>query len=287
MTDNFGETIMEREAKRAEAIARVREMFPKTTFPTPVLEPIYFGRFEKNEVTNRKLVLDRETKFQYDIVSDDYSLVHHEEVVNMVLDACPPEFGQPDIQIRMLLNGARSLVQAKFPEMGDFKVNGSPIMPIIRMMNSINRTTHLLYSYGAEELVCTNGLIRYVEKDKSKFRHMTGSLDKLELEGQIKKDLSAFSIQHDVWKKWAEIELAKEEVLELLGKMPFSEAEQEKVLQLPLVNHNNDSLQDYVKAGKSTLWTVNSAATQFARTVKAEHRGLDLEEAIGTILHRR
>jgi len=283
---NWGETVMEKEAKRAETIAMVREMFPDVDFPTPVMEPIYFGRFEKKSVDNRKLMLDRNTGTQYDIVSDDYQLIHHEEVVDMVLKACPVEFGKPEFKIKMLLNGARSVVQAQFPDMGDFKVEGSPINPIIRMMNSVNRSTHLVYSYGAEELVCTNGLIRYVEKDKSKFRHITGSLNALDLQEQITSDLTGFSTQYLVWQHWAQRQLDKLQVDEIIEKLPFSEAEQAKLLELPLVNHRGETLAAYVKAEKATLWTVNSAATQFTRTIKSEHRAFDIESAIGATLEK-
>lgn len=284
---NWGETIMEREAKRAETIAEIREQFPDVKFPSPVLEPMFYGRFDKKEVENRKLMVDKPTGYQFDIVSDDYKLVHHEEVVKMVLDACPPEFGTPEFNIRMLLNGARGLVEAKFPELGKFEINGSPLHPMIRMMNSINRSCHLEYSYGAMELVCTNGLVAFREKDKSKFRHITGSLDKMALEQQIQTDLIGFSEQHKIWQAWAQVQLEKIEIVEVASKLPFSEPEQEKLMTLPLMNHNNDTLETLAKKGKATVWSLNSAATQYARhAVKAEHRGVDMEQEIGRVLNK-
>ena len=136
-------------------------------------------------------------------------------------------------------------------------------------------------------MVCTNGLVVYKEETKSKFRHLNGSLDKLSLEGQIKKDMIGFSEQNNIWNKWAETQLESIEVMEVIDMFPFSDKEKEKLVEIPLLNHDGASLGHIMKSGKASLWAINSAATQFAKhAVKSEHRALNLETEISEILGR-
>jgi len=285
MSNSF-EEIMAEESRRSDTIKEIRERFPEVNFPAPVLEPMFYGRLgEKRPVLERKLVVDKPSGFQYDIVSDQYKLVHHEEVVKMVLESCPPEFGTPEFKIKMLLNGARAMVQATFSEMGKFKVNGSVINPMIRMINSINRSTNLMYVYGAEELVCTNGLVMFREQEKSKQRHMIHSLNTSELQAQIRGNLEEFSETNQIWNKWAETQLSEIEVLKVIEDLPFTEREKEGLVHVRMLNHGHSTLADLNKENKATLWAVNSAATQFAsHEIKSEHRALNLETEIGRII---
>lgn len=290
MTDqNFiGESLIEQAAKRAKIIKDVRGFFPKINFPSPVLEPMYFGRLEKKPVTKRKLVVDRGTGYQFDIVSDDYVLMHHEEVVQSVLEACPKDFGTPEFKVQMLLNGAKSIVEAAFPKMGSYAVNNSPITPMIRMINSINRSTHLHFEYGAIEQICTNGLVAYRPKGQDKYKHMVGSLNRFEVESQIKDAMIDFEEQHGIWNNWEKVQLEGVEILTAVGDGIFSEPEQARILEIPLLNHNGDQLNKFIREGKATIWTLNSALTQFARhEVSSEKRAHELESQISERLHQR
>ena len=66
-----GKEKIEKEAARADIVAEIRELFPDKKFPSPVLEPMYYGRLEKKAVNKRFLVLDKGTGNQFDIVSDE------------------------------------------------------------------------------------------------------------------------------------------------------------------------------------------------------------------------
>ena len=276
-----GERLIQLETRRQETVLKIRDQFAKTEFPDPVMENIFYGKFDKNLIKGKKLIRDKNSTVEYDIVSDKYQLIQHEEVVQTLLDACPAEFGKPELTIELFKAGAISNIKALFPEMGDFKVNGSNIQPRVNLRNSYDRSTHLMYSWGAEELVCTNGLTAFVEKERGKFKHLTGSISKMELEGNIKTSLTQFSEQLGVWDQWAEKVLGIDTIKEVIASLPFSENEQESLLTLPLMNHGGKTI---VELGKeATLWSVNSAATQYAKhEVKSETRSADLEIGIAS-----
>jgi len=278
-----GKDQIEKEAKRADIVAEVRELFPEKKFPTPVLEPMYYGRLQKKNVERRFLVLDKDTGTQFDIVSDEYHLIWHEEMVKSILDSCPEEYGRPKISVSILNKGATCAVGAFFPETGDYKVNGSKIEPGVKMFNSINRTRQLEFMFGAMELVCTNGLMRFKNKVQQRFKHMNGSLEKFVVESEIKNAMVDFSEQNEIWNKWVNIQIGTPEVEHIMEALPFSEKEVGNMMELRLLNHDNISLTEMLAKRKTTtLWAVNSAATQYARhNVKSELRAEYLESDIG------
>lgn len=282
-----GSQIIERESKRHDTVEMIREMFPEVKFPNPVLEPMYYGRLEKKMVANRKLVLDKETGTQFDIVSDDYYLIWHEEIVKSILDSCPEEFGKPNILIRILNDGGQCAVQANFPELGNYAVNGSKLHPAIKMINSINRTKQREFMFGAMELVCSNGLMSFRKKASQKCKHITGSIEKFNLEEEIRESLDNFSEQHQIWVDWSQHKIQELDIPMVMEALPFSDKEKSELLELPLMNHGNITVQSLLKQKTATLWAINSAATQFARhNIRSESRAEYIETSISEAIRK-
>jgi len=279
-----GQTIMEMQAKREENIGRIREQFPAVEFPDPILEPIYFGRFEKNPVLGKKLIMDATTKDQWDVVSDKYTIKYHEEVLDDLLHAIPQEYGKPEFKVKFFQDRARMDITTTFPEARD-EVNGSKIDPMIRLKNSYNRSVRVVFEFGAMELVCTNGLVRFRVKERNTAKHIQGALDRLQLENTINDALTAFSESKEIWKSWAKKQLNTTQVLEVVHKLPFSEKESEALILLPLLNHGKESVKALLDKKKATLWAVNSAATQMAsKEITSEVRKMDLEGQIAKVI---
>lgn len=265
--------------EKVEAIrTEIQEQFTEIKFPEPVLEPLYFGRLNKTDVVGKKLILDKNEGTQYDVVSDKYHVVYHEEVVRKLLDSIPEEYGKADTKIKLYKSGARMKIDTLFPEMGEFKVNGSKLDPKIILKNSYDRSLNLAFDFGAEELICTNGLTAFVSKEKGRAKHISGSILNMNLSNTIKTSLDTFSDQHKLWISWAEKELSEIEVKTVIESLPFSEKEKENLMELPLINHSNTSL---VGMKKPTLWAINSSATQYAKhEVKGELRKMELDRNI-------
>ncbi len=277
----MNETIEEKR-KTEETIAKIREKFPEIPFPEPVLEPIYYGRLSKNIIDNRKLVMDKNTGEQFDIVSDMYSLVHHEVVLDKLMSAIPEHFGEPEFQVNFFGAGARSVFTASFPHM-KYDVNGSPGYTRFILKNSYDRSSFLSLSYGLMELVCTNGLVAFREKERARAKHLDKSITDFSLQEKIEQGIGIIEESVESWRKWETIKLPETVIQEALEYLPFSETEQEKLFSLPLLNHNGESLASL--GSKSSLWTLNSSATQYAHEVAAE-RKLTIEEKLPNVMQK-
>ena len=277
--EKTGADVMAKEEELDALRKDIQSQFKDTQFPDPILEPIYFGRLNKKIVQGKKLIMDTVSGYQYDVVSDLYKIVYHEEVVANLLSALPEEYGKANVTVELYKYGARANVQATFPEMGNFEVNGSPIDPKIVIRNSLDRSLNLVFEWGAVEEVCTNGMTAFVVKDFSKAKHVAGSINKMALKSSIENSLIQFSEQHKLWLGWAEKEVSGLEIKTVMEDLPFTEKEVENMLALPLMNHSNLSITDMGK--KTPLWSINSAATQYAaHEIKSQIRKADIGAAI-------
>jgi len=265
------------EAERAE----IRKKFP-AYWPNPILEEIYFGRLEKKFVENKRLIIDANTGAQFDVVSNKYNLVHHEDVLSNLLKACPKELGTPDINVLFWKDGARFRATATFPDLKDSEVKkGDPVRPRVVFKNSYDRSSYLRFEYGAVQLVCSNGLVAYEKEGETSTKHL-GNTNIENLSDLIKDKIGNFASQLGIWQEWTELPIPEDLVI-IAKKMPFSVKEQEKLLALPLTNHEGRTLTSL--GSSATIWDLNSAATQFAKyEVQGVQRSLDLETGIAKFM---
>ncbi len=278
----LGNELIEDQKKREDVVQEIHEKYPNIVWPAPVLEPIFFGRLDKRPVMNRKLMVDKNTNTQFDIVSDQYSLIYHEEVLHNLLNALPPEFGKPNVSVSMFKDGARSSFSAKFPELKQFEIKGSETEVEYRLKNSYDRSAYLNYSAGLNELICSNGLRAFTTKDAGRAKHIGTSINSFQLEEKLKASLEDISNSHKLWLKWAESKISKINAISIVEALPYSEKETEALLTIPLLNHGGESITSLKE--DVTLWTIFSAGTQFVHEIKSEERKLDLEDKIPGII---
>ncbi len=270
--------------KKEAVIEDIRKKYPSINFPEPILEPIFYGRLDKNIIQNRKLILDKKEGTQFDIVSDKYELVHHEEVLYKFLNAIPEEFGEPKLKTSIFKYGARALFEMEFPDIKDFNIKGSPVHPMYRLKNSYDRSSHLSYSAGAMEQVCTNGMMAFKSKDNQSAKHIGSTVSSFDLENKMRSSMKNISDTHKMWLAWAEKKLNEAQIQTVIEKLPYSEKEQEALLSLPLKNHDGKTIKEI--GTNTTLWTINSAATQMVHELASEERRYTIEENVPDILLR-
>ena len=278
-----GKELLEKQKIREDIVQEIREKFPDVIWPTPILEPIFYGRFDKTPVVRRNLILDKNTGNQFDIVSDSYETIYHEEVLSNLLKAIPEEFGEPDIKAMMFKSGARATFIAAFPELKQFEVQGSETEVEFRLRNSYDRSAYLNYSAGVKELVCTNGLRAFREKDRNSAKHIGEKITSFHLGDKLKASLENISDSHKIWLGWAKMKISESEKITVVEALPYSANEQERLLELPLINHSGVPLKDMKEP---TMWGVFSAATQMVHEIKSEERKFDIEEKVPDILKR-
>jgi hypothetical protein len=283
-----GNDILKEMAKKEEIIADIRAQFPNVDFPSPVFEPIYYGRRNKELIPNRQLIMDATSGIQWDIVSDQYSLLTHEELLYNMLQMVPEEFGKPEINVDMWNKKARIKIRASFPELDNYKVAGSAIRPEIRMFSSYDRSTFFGGSWGARELVCSNGLVAYRDKGMLNLKHVHGNADRIDnIKAMLSEQLVDFSEQVGIWESWSQKQLDALGINTIVEELPYSEGEQKQLMDIPLLNHGNVSINTMLQQEKPvTMWNVNSAATQLVHDIKSEQRRATLEESIVEVIHK-
>jgi len=204
-----GKDLINKQNAREDIKTEIHEKYPDVVWPAPILEPIFYGRLDKNPIPGKNLILDKNSGTQYDIVSDQYELIYHEEVLHNLLNALPPEFGTPKINVQMFKNGARANVSASFPDMNEFEIKGSETEVEYRLKNSYDRSTHLKYSAGLNELVCSNGLRAFKTKEKGNAKHIGQTISSFQLEKRLKASLIDISETHKLWLQWAETKISE------------------------------------------------------------------------------
>lgn len=269
----FLEIQKEKEARRAGLRKKHKE-----AWPSPVMEEIFFGRLDKQFVEGKRLIMDAKTGIQWDVVSDKYQIVHHEDVLASLLESTPKEFGEPEVHLTFWKDGGRFRATATFPDLGDMEVRkGDPVRPKVIFKNSYDRSSYVRMEFGAVQLVCSNGLVAYQTEEEISSRHL-GEVNIVSLSKHIKEKIEKFSEQLGIWQSWAELPL-QDDLVVSAKSMPFTEKEQEKLLVLPLLSNKGRTLRELGK--KATVWDLNSAATQFAKhEIKGVQRSFDLEGQI-------
>jgi hypothetical protein len=263
----------------------VRERYPKVYFPDPVLEPVWFGRREHQRILGRKAIVDQ--KFEgngqmiYGICSDQYKVVHYEDIVHMAEQSIGKltDYGIIQICPHTYLEGARMRISVKFPDMKSEIKKVDSIFPKVDIFTSYDLSTKLKGQFGAFQLKCSNGMGVWKTFKQFAKRHLQ-NLFLNELGTNISEGLLIFGDQVNTWKSWAEKQISKDFYETIWEELPFSAAERVKIEALPETG-TGLLLSQAVKSNDLNLWSLNSILTQFStHEVKSELRRIDLEPAI-------
>lgn len=276
----------ETQAIRKDVAERYREKFPNI-----VLEPLWYGRRpnEKTRVEGKHAILDQNTGTVFNVCSDLYKPVFHEEVVHLVEEAARklPEFGKPTIKIQQLADGGKLRVEAKFEEVA-YDINpkvGDFVNPTINVFSSYDLGWKYGGRFGAYRLICSNGASVGKIFDSFKKRHLT-SLDPNELSVTIQNGMLKFSEQTELWQRWANEKLLPEQYAGLWAELPFSPTEKEKIEQLPEAG-TKLLLPQALASGDLTRWDFYNVVTQFAsHEISSAIRTVEIQPTITSIFER-
>lgn len=278
--------------ERAQAVwetrKKVREMYPNEKWPNLIKESVFRGK-NRELIPNSFALSDQKTGQTFSFVSSDYEVVLHEEVAATLCDAIEglkEKWPNYKISHEFLQGGAKYITKIEFlSDQKAIKLN-DPVAPFIKIKNSYDKTWARDIAFGATQLVCTNGLVRPVERHRNKQRHIVGSTV-----GQMQEVIEEYLVQDfpeaiETWKNWSERKITMEETRSLFSKLPFSINEVEKIEGMPLMGDNKTILQ-LVEGNTATLWDINRAATQYlTHEVKSAMRTLVDTEKVSRILNK-
>lgn len=259
--------------KEQEIIAEVRARYPDVKFPHVYTSPVYWGRDGREKIKNKWAVIGvvDEEYIPYDVVGDEYLLLPHEialyhfETKLGELDG----FGKPEITLELYNDGARFRARADFPEVKFTIEKGRPVSPRADLWNSNDRSKLFRLEFGANGLVCLNGLVAYRVKQAVSQKHRQ-SLDVDKTMATLAEGMQGFAHQVGVWKDWARMNFEKAEAETLLEALPFGDRHKEKILALPQVG-TGETLESWMNKGKINIWNMHGIVTQFlTHEIKSE-----------------
>jgi len=263
----------------------VRDRYPEVSFPDPTLEPVWFGRRDHRRIPEKRAIVDQAFEGNYPMVfgicSDQYKLVHYEDIVAMVEHTASNITGFGEIKVcpHTYADGGRMKITLKFPDMKSEIKKMDVIVPKIDVFTSYDLSTKLTGKFGAFQLKCTNGMGVWKTFKKFAKRHLQ-NLRLNELEENINQGLAIFGDQINTWKSWTEKRITKDFYEEIWEALPFSDAERSKIETLPEIGSER-KLLEVLPANTLDLWMLNSVLTQFAtHEVKSELRRIELETSI-------
>lgn len=127
--------------------------FPVTT------KPVYYSSAEGAfEVVPHRLAVVREDSAKpLAVVSDRYTLIPHQRILDVVEQAIRPlDVGPVPRGIYVDRQGARMRAIFKFPALAQPVINGDDICPCLKIQNTYDGTSRIAIHIGAFRFVCTN-----------------------------------------------------------------------------------------------------------------------------------
>lgn len=170
------------------------------------------GENYRLQKVSRDAIVRRDSGKVIGIVSNDYSLIEHKDVVTEIENALLNTGGYSIIKESVSGDGARLFIEYNNPDMRFEVRKGDFVTMTLIFVNSIDGSTRLGFMMGAMRLVCSNGMIvghRFVNIIR---KHTSG----LELESVVnstKKLTEYFSNKMPAIRKLAETEVNYETYL--------------------------------------------------------------------------
>jgi len=272
----------------------VRDRYPKTYFPDPVKEPLFWGRRNLQRIGDKFAVVDQrmtntETGLSqptvFGICSDQYKIVPFEDVIHLTEQSVGQltDYGKIQICPHTYLSGARLNIGIKFPDHQLSIKPGENIIPKVNVFSSYDLSTKLMGRFGAFQLKCLNGAGIWKSFKSFAKRHLQ-NLFLNELGNNISEGMALFGGQVESWRRWTELKLDQKLYDTVWDELPFSAAERVKIEALPEIG-TGLQLGMAIKGNSLDLWSLSSVLTQWStHNVKSELRRIDLEPAIARVM---
>jgi hypothetical protein len=199
-------------------------------------------------------------------VSSKYAFLQYFDVIGEALQAYKdiPEFAVNSAQINMMNQGGRMQMEL----FSDQKIEIAPKDFInIRniLIHSADCSKKFWWLAGAIRGFCSNGMIwaddRFENLTTQK-KHHTGSLNFEEEVLQFKTNYVKVSESLELWKKYAELEMKKDDFLPCFEAIGISDKQGEEVMSLT-GRGDNKCVNNELLTGAVNGWTAYNAITQF------------------------
>jgi hypothetical protein len=126
-------------------------------FPT-ALRPLYYHASDSfHSVPARVAIVREDTQEVISVVSNRYTFVPHQRILDLVEQAIKPlDVGPVPRGIYVDRHGARMRALFKFPALTQPVLDGDEICPCLKIQNTYDGTSRIAIHIGAFRFVCTN-----------------------------------------------------------------------------------------------------------------------------------
>lgn len=226
------------------------------SFPV-TLKPIY-TEVKKDELTDikeviggQKALIREDTGKVLSIVSDNYKLITHEEVVNCAMGLLE-SVGEAKFNFSMNASGSTLVATAEYRNIKEGVAVGDDVGLRIHVENSYNKTRGVSFYIGGLVLSCMNGMVSSSPLASFRFRHLKAE----ELVLPTVDDLMhSWDSQVSNWRMYAE------------SPIPFKDAEMmvlknlHTILPPKSIHGVVASFREKSSGGDVLLWDVHQAVT--------------------------
>jgi hypothetical protein len=202
-------------------------------FVRAIEKPVRYDKClgERNIADNYKAVVNAETNELFAIMTKQYRIVQHEDVLTHIESTLKknPEYGEWERNILFSKNGqARMHAIYRFPGVEVAVKQGDFVNPTVEVFNSYDGGWNYQVLFGAFRLVCSNGLT-IGEKILHYNRRHTQNFTFLMAEEILKNGMHTFSIQRGIWEKWVDEMIEKRQMEEIFHKLELSKKDTQAV----------------------------------------------------------
>lgn len=206
------------------------------TLPVVEERELFYGPGEKDghkrfEIEGQKALIDPRTGRVFSLVTNDYRLIRHEDVIEMAeaVTAQMPEYGEPERKVWMPQDGAKMRLEYVFPEAAVTVKAGDDIAPRFGIFNSYDGSWALRGIFGAFRLICANGMTvgsKLVEYRREHHQPMNGTDD---LRDMVMRGMALMNGQKEIWKGWLDRTTTSREYEDIVHGLKLTKTQTEEL----------------------------------------------------------
>jgi len=192
------------------------------------LRPLFYaekGFYEA--VPKRYAVVREDTRQPIAVVSDRYTLIPHQRILDVVQQAIQPlDVGPVPRGVYVDRQGARMRALFKFPALTRPVLDGDEICPCLKIQNTYDGTSRITVHIGAFRFVCTNLAVGGGGVFAGGFMSVhAGDIPMDQVAEQLSSYLSGFTAITALYRFWSELTLEPSRLTGMLGRVPKRHAE--------------------------------------------------------------
>lgn len=237
------------------------------------LRPLHYAgeNGTMSPVTGRLAVVREDTRKPIAIVSNRYSLIPHQRILDSIENAIEPlDLGPVPRGIYVDRGGARMRALFKFPTLAEPVSDGNEICPCVKIENTYDGTSRISIHIGAFRFVCTNLAVGGGGVFAGGFVSMhEGEIPIGEVVEQLAEYLRSFAAIVELYRFWSELPVSAESIAPVLQGVPK--------------RHSEKIMEDMGKPDCQTVYQAYNVATRYATHQMRSYRtAFDLLEHINS-----